>query len=279
MGPRADAHWAGLLGMVGLRSDSPSERSRVLALRLVQRPHADRFALLRVIVTLASALVGCGGGAPLGHPAHVLSAGKATIGAGVAGTFAMESSPTVPASVARLRDMAIAPDVSPWVAARAGFGGGFEGGLGATTRALRVDARRAFELWNRSWALSVGMGASALLAAPPRGAATGVYGVGLDIPVVLGWRSRADLYSIWAGPRLGGEILSGQLDLSGVATTASGRSLNLGGVVGLRAGLRHLYAVVELDFAYRAAEGTVGPEAVSVRGVTLTPFGGLVVSF
>lgn len=232
-----------------------------------------------MIATLASALAGCGGGVPLGHPAHVLSAGKVTVGAGVSGTFAVEASPATPASAARLRELTVAPEVSPWVAARAGFGGGFEGGLGMTTRAVRVDARRAFELWNRSWALSVGAGVSALLAAPPRGAASGVYGGGFDVPVLLGWRSRADLYSVWAGPRFGAEVLSGRLDWSGVATPASGRSWNAGAVVGLRAGLRHLYAVLELEVAYRAAEGTLGAEAVAVRGATFTPFGALVVSF
>ncbi len=219
---------------------------------------------------------------PLGHQAHVLNAGKVEVGAGVAGTFAVETRPTVGPATARLQQLAIAPEVSPWVSARAGLGSGFEAGIGASARSVRLDARRSFPFGGRSWAVSVGLGASAILAARPAGGgdATSVYGGGVDLPVLIGWRSKADLYALWAGPRISGQLLSGQLDAGAAAPTlVNGNALNVGGLIGLRAGLRHLYAVVELDVAYQMAMGTLGAETVSVRGCTVTPFGGLVVSF
>lgn len=217
---------------------------------------------------------------PLGHPAHVLSAGKTTVGAGVAGTIAVTSTfSAATASAGRLQDLAVAPDVSPWVSARVGLGSGFEGGLSASTRSIRLDARRAFE--SDRWALSVGLGASGVLAARSGGGeATGVYGAGFDLPVLFGWRSSADLYSLWVGPRVGGEIFSGQLDTGEIdPAAASGRHLHVGGLAGLRAGLRHLYAVVEFEFAYHLAAGSLGPDNLEVSAWTVAPFGGLVVSF
>jgi hypothetical protein len=220
---------------------------------------------------------------PLGHPAHALPAGKINVGAGVAGTFAVEATPTVGPSTVRFRDLAIGADVSPWVSARAGLGGGFEAGLGASARAVRLDGRRAFTFCDGRCAFSIGLGASALIGPKPIGGredATSAYGGGIDVPLLVGWHSKANLYSAWAGPRIGAQLLSGQLDAgTGVLVPAGGRAVSVGGLVGLRAGLRHLFAVVELEVAYRFATGTIGAETVSVRGCTVTPFGGLVVSF
>ena len=223
-------------------------------------------------------LAGCGGALPLGHPAHVLSPGKSTIAAGVAGTVLATTSAS-DAAAARLQDLAVAPTLSPWVAARAGLGAGFEGGLGASARAIRVDARRAFA--SSRIALSIGLGASALLAARPEGRdASGVYGGGFDIPVLLGWRSSADLYAAWIGPRIGADIFSGHLD-DGAADpiAASGRHLRFGGVAGLRAGFRRVHAVVEVEAAYHQADGTLGARQLSLSAFSVAPAGALVVSF
>lgn len=219
---------------------------------------------------------------PLGHPAHPLPAGKTTIAGGIAGRLMAHStaSSTGP-DAARLQELAVAPDVSPWVAARAGLGNDFEGGIGASTRAIRIDGRRAI-VWG-SYALSIGLGASAILAAQPTGgaSASGVYGGGFDVPVLFGWRSSADLYAAWAGVRAGGELFSGQLDnvTDPEPTEASGRHLFAGGTLGLRAGLRHVYGVAEVLVAYHAASGTLGGAAVTLEGVSVTPAGALVVSF
>jgi len=218
---------------------------------------------------------------PLGHPAHVLSEGRTTLGAGVAGTLMVATSSAGDASTARLQDLTVAPDVSPWVSARAGLGNGFEAGLTASTRAIRLDGRRAFE--TQKLALSIGLGASAILAARSTGGgnANGVYGGGFDVPVLVGWRSSADLYAIWAGPRIGADFLSGQLDAGEAEDplTASGRHLHFGGLAGLRAGFRRLYAVIEIAVDYHRADGTLGTAAVQLDGWTVAPAGALVVSF
>jgi hypothetical protein len=230
---------------------------------------------------------------PLAHPAHVLHQGKVTLGAGVAGTIvAGPSASAADPSAVRLQQLAVAPDVSPWVSARAGLGSGFEAGLSASSRAIRLDARHAFE--SDRLAMSIGLGASALLAARPTGGAnggdaSGVYGGGFDVPVLVGWRSSADLYAVWLGPRVGADFFSGQIDagpdgLPGV----SGHHLHYGGVLGLRAGLRHVYGVVEVEGAYHQAGGTftfsqqsgvISSRSLDLGGWTVAPSGALVVSF
>ncbi len=235
----------------------------------------------RLGITLFLALAGCGGAMPLGHPAHTLPSGRTTIAAGVAGRVMGDSSASsADPSAARLQQIAIAPDVSPWVAARAGLGNDFEAGVSATTRAIRIDGRRAF-VWDRV-ALSIGIGASALMAVRPTGAnANGVYGGGFDVPILIGWRSSADLYAAWIGPRVGGELFSGQLDPSTTPqpTPASGRHLHVGGTAGLRAGLRRFYGIVEAQIAYHTAVGTLGESSLTLEGWSVTPAGSLVVSF
>lgn len=227
-------------------------------------------------------LSGCGGAMPLAHPAHPLPAGKTTVGAGVAGRLL--SSVSGEGDVGRMTELAIAPDLSPWVAARAGLGADFEGGVSASMRAIRIDGRRAFVFGNA--ALSLGLGLSALMAARPSGSsANGVYGAGFDVPVVAGWRSSADLYSVWGGLRFGGELFEGPVGpaaVDGSCFCASGRHLYAGGTLGMRAGLRHVYAVAEVLVAYHAAEGQIGPfggDPVTLNGLSVTPSGGLVVSF
>jgi hypothetical protein len=217
---------------------------------------------------------------PLGHPAHVLSEGKASIAAGVAGTVIAASPRAANAETARLQDLTVAPDVSPWVSARAGFGDGFEAGLGASSRAIRIDARRAFA--SEPYAFSIGFGASAILAAPPGSGepATGVYGGGFDVPLLFGWHSSADLYALWIGPRIGADFFSGSLDAGAAEPLpASGRHLHFGGVAGLRGGFRRVFVVVEVETAYHRADGTLGTSAVALDGWTVAPAGALVVSF
>lgn len=216
---------------------------------------------------------------PLGHPAHALPAGKTTIGAGVAGTVMAESS-AENADAARLQELTVAPEMSPWVSARAGLGNGFEAGLSASSRSIRLDGRRAFQ--TQKYALSIGLGASAILAAQSTGGndATGVYGGGFDVPLLVGWRSSADLYAFWIGPRIGADFFSGQLDTGAASpASASGRHLHFGALAGLRAGLRHLYGVLEVEAAYHRADGTLAAQAVTLQGLTVAPAGALVVSF
>ena len=57
--------------------------------------------------------------------------------------------------------------------------------------------------------LSLGLGASAVSALRPGEGAEGaqVFGGGLDVPLLFGFRSASDLYAFWLGPRVGLELL------------------------------------------------------------------------
>ncbi|MBK8257805.1 MAG: hypothetical protein IPK82_34695 [Polyangiaceae bacterium] len=181
---------------------------------------------------------------------------------------------------AQLQDLAVAPDVAPWVSARAGLGNGFEGGLTASTRALRLDGRRAFE--GERFAFSVGLGGSALLAARPQSRnADGVFGGGFDVPLIVGLRSSSDLYSAWGGVRVGADFFSGQLDLGADQdpVSASGRHLRFGGVLGGRIGFRHVHGFLELELTYHDVAGSLGTASAALQGLTFTPAAGILITF
>lgn len=244
---------------------------------------ACRVALLAL---LTSAALGCGGGAPLFHPAHVLRPGKVSAGAGMSGQVEIlaprASPPADPQSAARLDTLIIAPGVAPWVGARMGIAGDNEGGLTYTGRALRLDGRHAFTFG--ALTLSLGLGASAVSAVRPGDGADGaqVFGGGLDLPLLLGVRSASDLYAFWIGPRAGLELLSGKvpaLDGTPGLADARGRHLFAGLVMGLRVGFRHVHAALELSAAYHRADGRIGAAELGLSQVSLTPGAALVFSF
>src|SRR5687767_13767804 len=114
----------------------------------------------------------------------------------------------------------MAPGVAPYLAARAGLGNHNEAGLTYTARSLRLDARHAFE-WPKV-ALSVGVVAIGALprvgdrpgenAGAPRSAfglrsaeLVSPRGYGLELPVLFGYRSSADVVKLWTGLRAGFE--------------------------------------------------------------------------
>ncbi len=221
---------------------------------------------------------------PLGHGAHALSKNKSVFAAGMAGTLVAEGGierrvSSLVAAAQRLESWSVGPGVSPWVSARTGLGNGFEGGVGASARSIRLDGRKSFE--RGSAALSIGLGVSAIMAERPGDEPnnSGVFGGGFDVPVLLGWHSSADLYALWIGPRLGGELVGGGIAADGEGVEVSGRHLWFGGVAGVRVGLRHLYAVFELDVAHHLADGFVGEDAFEVEAFTFAPAAALAVSF
>jgi hypothetical protein len=238
---------------------------------------------------IASTLVfaGCGGGAPLLHPAHTLNPGDVAMGAGLSGRVALlpPDAPTgldgkeAAAGAAGLEDLTIAPAVAPWVSARIGLEGANEGGLTYSGRAVRLDGRHAFGLGTPT--LSVGLGASVLSARRPGNSPDdrSVFGGGLDVPVILGVTSSADIYSIWGGFRGGFEVLRGAVTEGSAAKELSGRHLYAGFVAGLRVGFRHVHVALEIDGAYHFAGGTIGERAVGIEQLSLTPAGALTVSF
>jgi hypothetical protein len=238
--------------------------------------------------------MGCGGGAPLLHPAHTLFPGDVTLGAGLTGQVALRSTAPTDASptsseasrTASLETLSVAPGVAPWVGGRVGITGDNEAGLTYSGRAIRIDGRHAWNLGAPT--LSVGLGATAILAQrpgqdPDRGS---VYGGGLDLPVLIGVKSKNDLYALWFGPRGGFETMSGELAappdpaVTGPAfDDVSAQHYYVGLVLGLRAGFRHIHVAIELDGAFHYATGTLGTEELSLSQVTLAPGGALVISF
>ena len=96
---------------------------------------------------------------------------------------------------------------------------------------------------------------------------------------LLGLKSRGDLYSLWFGPRVGVEILSGRLQMGESLVDASARHFWGGLVAGMRVGFRHVHVAIELDVAYHRADGTFKGASASAEQLTLTPGGALVLSF
>ncbi|AUX37265.1 MULTISPECIES: hypothetical protein [Sorangium] len=254
---------------------------------------------------LAGACAGCHGSGPLLHPAHVLHPGKVSVGAGLSGDMVVAGATVAPPGAAgdaaategaaqrKLSEIAVSPGIAPWAGARVGIEGGNEAGLTYTGRALRLDGRHAFPLGDA--ALSIGLGASALFAGAPgplaepsaEGGDVGdVYGAGVDVPILLGFRSDADLYALWFGPRLGLELLGGEVRLPpagsasrGPLVDASGQHLRLGFVLGVRAGFRHVHVALEATATYHHATGEIGGTPVAIDQGTIAPGGGLTVTF
>lgn len=277
----------------------------------------------RSLAALAPPLLvaACGGGAATLHPAHVLPEGRVSAGAGASGQFVFGSGESAiergraagGAGAAAEQELlegavsnaALGPGLAPWVGARVGIGGHNEGGLTYTGRTARVDARHAFG--SDAVALSVGAGASALLLhpgshppsllTPTAGRFTGAAsdlsatGFGLDIPVIVGWRSTASIVEAWAGARVGVEHASGFLALAAPAggeAHVSGERWYGGGLVGAAIGIRPIWVAFELDVAYQRLSagadfpGTSGAPSrrdVSLVGVTATPTGAIVGKF
>lgn len=269
------------------------------------------------LVLGAALLSACGGGAPLLHAAHTLPAGDTTFTAGSSGHFsggdlaraegdldrtaATPGGATTPQARARfvagaLSRLAIARGVAPFVAARVGLGHQNEVGLTYTGRSARLDARHAFE-WP-SLALSVGAAASCALARPGDQPAadvrdegtpitglrlvslTSLTGYGLELPLLAGYRSSADVVKLWTGLRAGFERSGFDVALTQAPDLALGSSGKVtrvwgGGLIGFSVGLAPIEVLVEVDGAYQKARGQLlvpgGEVTGEVDGWTLTP--------
>ena len=259
-------------------------------------------ALVIGITALGLLVQGCGGGAPLLHGAHALGPGQTANGVGFSSTFttgapreAVDAARGTGPSANRLETQAragavaaaMAPTVAPWVGARIGIPGDNEAGLSFTGRALRVDARHAFE--SGSVALSIGAGGSMIWrGVDPVGAGASTLfhvrsGYGFDVPLLVGWRSDAGVVSIWGGARAGIETIGAwastpSFPMMLVADIDLLRRY-VGGVAGLSMGLRHVHVALELDVLYQAVSGNLADLAVKVDGVTLSPAGALIFTF
>jgi hypothetical protein len=269
------------------------------------RARTPRALAALVVASLAGNVVACGGGAPLLHPARTMTAGDVRLVTGVAANVAAGAlsgdlrrareiaaqDPQAPGASGSnpeytkgaLVAAAIAPGLSPVIAARVGVGSRFEGGLTYTGRAVRADLRRSFD--DGPWSLSVGLGLSAALYGRQQGTTLAnvdlgaLRGYGADVPVLLGWESAGGLYKLYAGPRGGFEhvtiesVTSEPRDvvLGGAPIRLVADRFFGGGVVGFATGFRHVHVALELAAAYQVVSGTFNASEATVRGLTLTP--------
>lgn len=239
-----------------------------------------------VAAPLALVASGCTGGGPLLHPAEVLPPGFVSVAGGLSGEAALKSaSASSGEDSGKLQTLTVGSGVAPFVAARVGLAEDNEAGISYTGRLLRLDGRHAFS-FGKNLAFSLGAGASAIVAERPSDSeeGTAVYGGGIDVPLLLGFHTSSDLYSLWIGPRAGVELLRGTLNVAEAGepsdlVDAKATHFDVGGVAGLRVGFRHVHVAVELDGAWHTATGTFGDAKLSLTQVTLTPAGALVVTF
>ncbi len=280
-----------------------------------------------VSLCMALATSGCGGGTPLLHPAHPLPVSTVSFGAGLSGQFASDhldatidrgqaaaGASLSNAATARtyaagvLTKAFVGPGISPWVSARVGVAENTEAGLTYTGRSLRLDARYVFPL-GEEWALSVGLGATALLLAPDSSSPGPVIeenpgtqraefeldasGFGGDIPFLVGYQAVNGFVDLWAGARVGYERASGELlsrvdDVGAPRYDAKGDRLWGAALAGFSLGVPPLWLRFELATTFhklsgelRSSDGAPAPEfgELDASGWSLAPSGAILGKF
>lgn len=240
-------------------------------------------------------LLGCGGGAPLLHPAHALPVNSVSFGAGVSGQFTSgaaealidrgrlaASQPLSDAAIAQgyaegvLVHALLAPGLSPWVSARVGLPRSTEAGLTYTGRSVRLDGRHVVTL-SEAWALSLGLGASAVFLSPDSPAPAPspsqdtptdsraefdltASGGGADVPIVIGYEAVPGFLDVWAGARAGFERLEGHvraraLDPASPRTDATGQRWWGAALAGFSLGVPPLWLRFELASTFHQVTG------------------------
>ena len=256
------------------------------------------------------------------HPAHTLAPNHVTMGAGVSSNFVLgdadtriQNARTVMANGAletpeEKREFVsgavayalLAPGLAPWVGARSGVGWSSDAGITYSGRGVRLDGRRSFE--DGVLAASVGVGVTGVLVHPghdqpgeARGGNDeaipgldlgGVRGVGAELPLLVGWRSQAELVQVWLGARTGYERLWGSVLLrtdpdptaEDSAPFEASRWFALG-VLGVGVSIHPILIAIELDGGYQKADGSIRlkdnvsgartRENADLQGLTLTP--------
>jgi hypothetical protein len=255
---------------------------------------------------------------PLLHPAQVLPSGAASLSAGMGSSWVggqanreIEAGRAATAAGQPVTSLTAAPNVAaavwspgqfPWVGMRLGLGDENEAGAAYTGRHARLDARHAFV--NGHWALSLGAGAGLGLAHPTSTNSNGTSTLGasepitgldtsgarsfaFDAPVILGWRSSADIARLWFGLRPSYEHAYGTLSLTSASATTqvdfNANVVTVGGLVGLAMGLRPIFVALELSIGESRAHGSVSGVPGSIAGgtaslsaVSLTPAAALI---
>lgn len=250
------------------------------------------------------ALGGCGGGVPLLHPAHALPAGRTAFAVGVSDRLLLGDaqhaldatkeplpgpSPEKDRRTTRGALVALAegPAVAPFAAARVGIPGRNEAGLSYSGQALRGDFRHAFE-WD-STALSAGLGVTGRfgqtsLDLPPGADLSGAHGLGVDLPILFGYRTDADLISVWGGLRGSFDHWSGSVSLDpSPAFALDGSRLAVGPIFGMSVGLPPFWVSAELELDYAHVTGSLDRPGMrfdaQIDGWSARPAGALTAKF
>ncbi|HTV22532.1 MAG TPA: hypothetical protein VMG12_27780 [Polyangiaceae bacterium] len=270
---------------------------------------------------------GCGGGVPLLHPAQPLPSDTVSFGAGLSGQFVSSgaqrsidrgraaatgplSDPATARSYAEgvLMDALLGPGISPWVSARVGLPHATEAGLTYTGRSLRLDGRHVLALGDE-WALSLGLGASAVLLHPDSSAPDGgptdapsegpaefgldANGWGGDLPILVGYQPIDGFVDVWMGARTGFEHVSGELrarndDAASPRFDASGNRLWAGVLAGVSLGIPPIWFRFELAGTFHRLTGELtSPEGqpplsfgeLDATGWSLAPSGAILGKF
>ncbi|MEI9940694.1 MAG: hypothetical protein WDO69_26060 [Pseudomonadota bacterium] len=250
-----------------------------------------------------ASLSGCGGGVPLLHPAHALPAGHTAFAFGVSDRFvlgdaqhaldnARQPPPGAPSGDAQSARGALValvegPAVAPYAAARIGIPGANEAGLSYSGQALRGDLRHAFE-WDKS-ALSAGLGVTGRGFGQsaydlPGSDLSGAHGVGVDLPILLGYRTDADLISVWGGLRGSFDHWSGKVSLDpSPAFELDANRVALGPIFGMSLGLPPFWVSAELELDYAHVTGSLDRPGTrydaQINGWSARPAGALVAKF
>jgi hypothetical protein len=277
---------------------------------------------------LSLALSGCGGATPLLHPAHTLAPGKVMFSGGVSGTFvagdakqsldearAVTSSGGIESDDDRaavtegtLVSVLAAPGLAPWVGGRVGVAERTEAGIGYTGRWARLDVRHAIE--NRKFALSVGVAGLVMLSHPSADAAepsgtssavsgvdsNGAYGFGVSVPVIVGYRSDAELVQAWGGLVAGFEQAMGPVvlakpweitpgdDVPDVKETKlDAHRFSGAALVGLAVGIQPIWVALEISGRYFSIDGSMKGGSIhmagELTGVSIEPAGAILGRF
>jgi hypothetical protein len=111
---------------------------------------------------------------------------------------------------------------------------------------------------------------------------SGVRSFGVDVPVLVGWRSSADVARIWVGLKPTYEHGYGNIRLT-TQTSATNLdfasdALTVTGIAGFAVGVRPLFLALEMDFGDTRAHGkllnstgTTGSNSASVAAYSFTP--------
>jgi len=247
---------------------------------------------------------GCGGGVPLLHPAHVLPSGRPAFAIGMSDRIllgdsqhALDEAGQAPPGAPPTRDqraargalvaLAEGPAIAPFAAARVGIPLSNELGLSYSGQAVRGDVRHAFD-WG-AYALSAGFGVTGRFGhtpsdLPPSTDLSGAHGVGLDLPILFGYRTDAELISVWGGVRGSLDHWSGSVSLDpNPAFELDARRWSVGPIVGMSVGLPPFWVSAELELDYGKVTGSLDRPGThydaKIDGWSARPAGALTAKF